>query len=475
MDRASQVLAQSPPSGVPRTWATLSERSGVPLTTLYYRAHKRQSIKQKAQGQQYLAPEEEKALIIFLLLISDFGQPVRVKYIPSLAFSITRQRSFFTKDNRIKPPNKNWPRAFKKHNPELKARRVRVIDWKHHENNIHVKITHWFEVVGRIIQDPAILRENVYNMDETGVMLSILGPVKVLISKDDLRDYRGAGVKRTMVTAIKYVSTDGRSLLIIWPASTHRSNYTTYPTPGWHYTHSENGYNDSKISLEWLTRVFDPQTKGLANQRPRVLICDSFRTHETLEILEFCFTNNILLCRLPSHTSHKLQPCDVGVFAPLKTAYRNEVEQLYRGGLDTVGKEHFTSLYKPARERSLTKRNIVAGWAATGLFPFNPERVLRHTPKPAAELTVSKGNEVLSCPQNQVLQMPVTPITPVTIEALTSLHNLIKQELDEPNTDRIQRHVQKLVSAAKVSFAKQTLFQDQNRFLSKINNEAKVR
>ena len=31
-----------------------------------------------------------------------------------------------------------------------------------------------------------------------------------------------------------------------------------------------------------------------------------------------------------------------------------------------------------------------------------------------------------------------------------------------------------LQSAAKVSFAKQTLFQDQNRFLSKINNEAKV-
>lgn len=71
--------------------------------------------------------------------------------------------------------------------------------------------------------------------------------------------------------------------------------------------------------------------------------------------------------------------------------------------------------------------------------------------------------------------MPVTPVTPVTIEALTSLHNLIKQELDKPNTDRIQRHVQKLASAAKVSFAKQTLFQDQNRFLSKINNEAKLR
>jgi hypothetical protein len=36
------------------------------------------------------------------------------------------------------------------------------------------------------------------------------------------------------------------------------------------------------------------------------LVCDGFGTHETLEILEFCFENNILLYRLPSHTSHKL-------------------------------------------------------------------------------------------------------------------------------------------------------------------------
>jgi hypothetical protein len=63
-------------------------------------------------------------------------------------------------------------------------------------------------------------------MDETGVMLCMLGSVKVLISKDDPRDYRGAGVKRTIVTAIEWISANGRSLLpmIIWPATTYRSN-----------------------------------------------------------------------------------------------------------------------------------------------------------------------------------------------------------------------------------------------------------
>jgi len=140
--------------------------------------------------------------------------------------------------------------------------------------------------------------------------------------------------------------------------------------------------------------VFDPQTKGQANQKPRVLICDGFGTYETLEILEFCFEINIILCRLPSHTSHKLQPCDVGVFAPLKAAYRDQAERLYRGGANTVGKEHFISLYSPARERAFTKRNITAAWAASGLSPFNPDRVLRATPKPPTQSTVLKADEM---------------------------------------------------------------------------------
>jgi hypothetical protein len=54
-----------------------------------------------------------------------------------------------------------------------------------------------------VLEDPAILLENVYNVDETGVMLCMLGSIQVLVSKDDPRHYRGAGVKRTMVTAVE--------------------------------------------------------------------------------------------------------------------------------------------------------------------------------------------------------------------------------------------------------------------------------
>jgi hypothetical protein len=74
-----------------------------------------------------------------------------------------------------------------------------------------------------VLQDLTVVLENVYNIDKTGVMLSMLSCVKVLVGKDDLRDYRGAGVKQTIVTAIECISADSRALLplIIWPALTH--------------------------------------------------------------------------------------------------------------------------------------------------------------------------------------------------------------------------------------------------------------
>ena len=77
-----------------------------------------------------------------------------------------------------------------------------------------------------MLEDPAIAAENVYNMDEAGVMLSMLGFVKVLVGKDDMRDYRSVRVKRTMVTAIECIGADGRYLdpLAIWLATTHRCN-----------------------------------------------------------------------------------------------------------------------------------------------------------------------------------------------------------------------------------------------------------
>ena len=99
-------------------------------------------------------------------------------------------------------------------------------------------------------------------------------------------------------------------------------------------------------------------------------------------------------------------------------------------------------------------------------------------PKPPADLNIPKADKVKvgSCPQDVVLQ---TPVTLVSAEAFISLQNLIiKQDahaLNETSKQSLERYLQKLAKAAQTSFAKGALQQDQIRFLTTINNEAKVR
>jgi hypothetical protein len=479
MDPAAEALQQY--IGFEKvTYQELHEFSGVPLTTLWHRDHGRISIQERAALQQYLTPQEEKALVKYLLNKFRSGFPLPIKASRSLAHEIALRRpsNFQTVlcDGKIKPPGKNWAQAFHRRHPELKATRVKAINWERDDSHIYDKVAQWYPIIGEELSKPDVLAENTYNMDETGILLSLLKSLKVLVGRDDIKTYRGTGVKRTLITAIECISADGRSLdpLIIWPASTHRSSWTTHPTPGWHYAHSASGYTDSSISLYWIKNVFDPLTKERAGKKPRILINDGFGTHESLEILKFCSENNITLCRLPSHTSHKLQPCDVGVFGPLKAAYREEVEKLYRGGSDTIGKQHFTLLYDRARQKAFSQRNILAGWSKAGLRPFNPQRVLSEVQKPI----VNSVSTVLTINNpNHDMTLPELPNTPVTADALSTLRKTIDNTVS--NIDALdlaaKSCIRKLANAAENAFAERSILLDENLLLFQQNNERAVR
>ena len=216
--------------------------------------------------------------------------------------------------------------------------------------------------------------------------------------------------------------------------------------------------------------MFNPQTKERAGTKPRVLVCDGFQTHETIEVLDFCLKRNIRLCRLPSHTSHKLQPCDIRVFGPLKGAYRDEAEKLYQEGANTVGKKHFTALYSTAREKAFTPHSIRAGWGRSGLYPFNPDRVLRNIRKSSAEITIPKADNVNveSRSQDKTIQ------TPITVDAFRSLCGLVERDNHALNGESKLR-LEKLLNAAQVSFVERALLENENQILVKQNDEAKRR
>jgi hypothetical protein len=104
---------------------------------------------------------------------------------------------------------------------------------------------------------------------------------------------------------------------------------------------------------------------------------DGHGSHETTDFLWNCYRNNVQLLFLPPHTSHVLQPLDLGIFSPLKTAYRKRLSKISSWNDSTVvGKRNFLICLREARDEALTARNCRSGWAATGLWPVRMSKPL---------------------------------------------------------------------------------------------------
>ena len=88
---------------------------------------------------------------------------------------------------------------------------------------------------------------------------------------------------------------------------------------------SDNGWTDNEIGLEWIKQCFEPETQ--CGNEYRLLILDGYNSHITTKAIKFYIASKIILLCLPPHTTHLLQPLDVGIFAALATAYKAGVRE----------------------------------------------------------------------------------------------------------------------------------------------------
>ena len=110
-----------------------------------------------------------------------------------------------------------------------------------------------------------------------------------------------------------------------------------------------------------MTTVFEPSTRPVDSTLRRLLIMDGHGSHITANVIAFCMKHAIDLLILPPHTSHKLQPLDVSIFAPLKRALAAETDAGSRLDSGRIQRVEWTEMYIRARKRAFTSLNIVSG------------------------------------------------------------------------------------------------------------------
>jgi hypothetical protein len=79
---------------------------------------------------------------------------------------------------------------------------------------------------------------------------------------------------------------------------------------------------------------------------------------------------------MPLHASYILQLLDVGCFALLKQAYKEEIRVLANCFINYINKKAFLDVYKKVHERVFSSNNIRSSFRATSLVLDNLEVVL---------------------------------------------------------------------------------------------------
>ncbi|EED11907.1 conserved hypothetical protein [Talaromyces stipitatus ATCC 10500] len=388
---------------------------------------------EKHANNHKLTQSEEDSLVKWVIDLDRRGLPPRHSLVREMANYMLLQRG-------NQQVGENWVTKLTKRRPEIDSKFSRRYNYERAK-----------------CEDPKIIREHfdrVITGSDRYARLKLLQPGN-----------------REWVTAIEATNSTGWAVpsYIIFKAKKNvRLGWFDDLPSDWKINISENGWTTDQIGLEWLTTHFIPYINDRTMGKYRMLILDGHGSHLTAEFDRICTENNIIPICMPPHSSHILQPLDVGCFAVLKRHYGQLVEQRMRLGFNHIDKMDFLMAFPQARTVAYKAQTIRNSFTATGLVPFNPDRVIQQlniqlkTPTPPPSRSSNTQSSCLQTPQN-IRQF---------VRQSTTITKRINERTGSPN-QVIDQAIMRMSKAYETTMNDLVLVQKENRDLRAAHGKEK--
>jgi hypothetical protein len=401
-----------------------ARRFEVPFSSLRNRLNGYTNRSETSANCQKLTDIEEESLQKWILSMDSRGAAPRPSTVREMADLLLAARG-------STPPlsvGENWVTKFVKRHPILSSRFSRGYTYARAKCEDTRIISEWFSLVQKTVTSYGIDPDDIYNFDETGFAMGLIATAKVITRKEfySRRSLLQPG-NRAWVTTIECINASGWALppCVIFKGKVFIESWFDGLPDDWRLEVSSNGWTSDQIGLRWLEKLFIPSTSSRTKGKYRLLILDGHGSHLTPKFDEICEKNNIIAICMPPHSSHLLQPLDIGCFAVLKRAYGRLVESKMRARINHIDKLDFLEAYPLARIDAFKPETIKNSFAAAGLIPYNPDRVISkldiclRTPTPP----LSRGST----------WSPKTPSNYVQLQKqASSIKALLKQRSQSP-------------------------------------------
>lgn len=281
-----------------------------------------------------------------------------------------------------------------------------------------------------MVVDYGIPPQDQYNFDETGFRIGVGGSQWIITMEVGKKHHTiGSDSNRDYVTSVETISGNGEALpplLIVQGVNHLHQWYTNTELPDdYSIATSPSGYSNDQLAYAYLLH-FDEWSSRRQVGVWRLLIFDDFGSHLTKEFIDYCDNKKIIPFGLPPHTSHLLQPLDVGVFQPFKYYHKEAAEMATRTGCTNFNKVEFLNAIHNIRAKTFQKSIILSAWEQSGLIPFNPVLVTQKI----------KVDEEQARPKTPEFPLPLWQCSPRTPKTTAKYAEYVRERLSSPRNRR---------------------------------------
>jgi hypothetical protein len=322
-----------------------------------------------------LSKDIEELLVKYCMEMDSRFYGLRKKDITRMAFQLAMKNGLkhpFSSEKQS--AGKKWLKGFLKRHPQLSFRKPQGTSIARVKGFSPENVKLFFE-----LYEPELLKIKsnpirLYNVDETGITIVQHKAVKVLSVRGKKNVANLTSAERGhLITVVVCMNAAGSYVppLIVWPRKNAKDELMDGTPAGSIPAYHPSGWIQTDIFTMWFEH-FVKHTKP-SKEDPVLLVLDGHNSHtRNIDLINRAREKHVTIVCLPPHSSHKMQPLDVGFLFPLKTFYADAIEDwLHTNPGKVVTNLKVGELFGIAYNRAATMNNSVNSFKKTGLYPLN--------------------------------------------------------------------------------------------------------
>ena len=269
---------------------------------------------------------------------------------------------------------KKWLRAFLKRHPVLSLRTPQGISAARVKAFTPENVAKFFDIYEAVLPKVNYKAHRIFNVDETGVTSVQHKHSKVIAMKGKKQVAALTSSERgNLITIVTCMNAAGTFVppLIVFPRKNMKEELMDGAPLGSVSACHPSGWIQTHIFTKWFDHFVNFVKPS--SEDPVVLVLDGHYSHtKNLDMVDKARENNVHIVCLPPHSTHKMQPLNVGFMGPFKTYYAQEIETwLANNPGRVVMPLLIIRLFGAAYTKPATMEASVNAFRKTGLVPCN--------------------------------------------------------------------------------------------------------